>query len=39
MKCWRWGRMGIKLTPGKEVEKQNKQRFLVLQDVKSAKDT
>ena len=31
--------MRIKLTPGKEVEKQNKKRFLVLQDVKSRQKT
>lgn len=31
--------MRIKLTPGKEVEKQNKKRFLVLQDVKSKQKT
>ena len=40
MKCRRWGReMRIKLTPGQEVEKQNKKRFLVLQDVKSRQKT
>lgn len=31
--------MRIKLTPGKEVEKQNEKRFLVLQDVKLKQKT